>query len=39
VPSALEWHGTMLTTIYLDRREPLSAPVLQTAAAPAAASR
>jgi hypothetical protein len=33
VPSALEWHGDMLTAIYLDRREPLAAPALQSAAA------
>ena len=31
VPSALEWHGNTLTAIYLDRREPLSAPALQSA--------
>ena len=37
VPSALEWHGNMLTAIYLDRREPLSAPALQST--PTAASR
>src|SRR5262245_15651414 len=35
VPSALEWHGSMLTAIYLDRREPLAAPALQSAAVPA----
>jgi hypothetical protein len=29
VASALEWRGDMLTAIYLDRREPLSAPALQ----------
>jgi hypothetical protein len=33
VSSALEWHGNTLTAIYLDRREPLSAPALQSAAA------
>jgi hypothetical protein len=32
VPSALEWSGGMLTAIYLDRREPLSAPALQSVA-------
>ena len=32
VPSALEWRGEALTAIYLDRREPLSAPALQSAA-------
>jgi Calcineurin-like phosphoesterase len=32
VPSALEWHGNTMTAIYLDRREPLSAPALQSAA-------
>jgi hypothetical protein len=32
VPSALEWHGDMLTAIYLDRRGPLAAPALQSAA-------
>jgi hypothetical protein len=37
VPSALEWHGNTLTAIYLDRREPLSAPALQSTAT--AASR
>jgi hypothetical protein len=37
VPSALEWQGSMLTAIYLDRREPLAAPALQAAAAPAPA--
>jgi hypothetical protein len=31
VPSALEWSGNALTAIYLDRREPLSAPALQSA--------
>jgi hypothetical protein len=31
VPSALEWSGNTLTAIYLDRREPLAAPVLQSA--------
>ena len=31
IPSALEWSGGTLTAIYLDRREPLSAPVLQSA--------
>ena len=35
VPSALEWTGGTLTAIYLDRREPLSAPALQTTAAAA----
>ena len=30
VPSALEWSGSTLTAIYLDRREPLSAPALQS---------
>jgi hypothetical protein len=30
VPSALEWRGETLTAIYLDRREPLSAPALQS---------
>jgi len=39
VPSALEWQGSMLTAIYLDRREPLAAPALQAAAAPGPASR
>jgi predicted MPP superfamily phosphohydrolase len=29
VSSALEWQGGKLTAIYLDRREPLSAPALQ----------
>jgi hypothetical protein len=38
VSSALEWHGNMVTAIYIDRREPLVAPALQSAA-PAAASR
>jgi Calcineurin-like phosphoesterase len=33
VPSALEWRGDTLTAIYLDRREPLSAPALQAATA------
>ena len=32
VPSALEWRGETLTAIYLDRREPLSAPALQSSA-------
>ena len=32
VPSALEWRGETLTAIYLDRREPLSAPALQSVA-------
>ena len=32
VSSALEWNGTMVTAIYLDRREPLVAPALQSAA-------
>jgi hypothetical protein len=32
VSSALEWRGNTLTAIYLDRREPLSAPALQTSA-------
>jgi hypothetical protein len=32
VPSALEWSGGTLTAIYLDRREPLSAPALQSVA-------
>jgi hypothetical protein len=32
VSSALEWNGTMATAIYLDRREPLVAPALQSAA-------
>jgi hypothetical protein len=32
IPSALEWNGNMVTAIYLDRREPLSAPALQSAA-------
>jgi len=36
VSSALEWHGNTVTAIYLDRREPLAAPALQSAAAPAA---
>jgi hypothetical protein len=36
VSSALEWHGATVTAIYLDRREPLAAPALQSAAAPAA---
>jgi hypothetical protein len=38
VPSALEWSGGMLTAIYLDRREPLSAPALtsSTASTPSA---
>jgi hypothetical protein len=36
VSSALEWRGDMLTAIYLDRREPLSAPALQQAATPSA---
>jgi hypothetical protein len=36
VSSALEWHGSTVTAIYLDRREPLAAPALQSAAAPAA---
>jgi len=31
VPSALEWKGTTLAAIYLDRREQLSAPALQSA--------
>ena len=31
VPSALEWKGATLSAIYLDRREPLSAPALQSA--------
>ena len=35
VPSALEWRGETLTAIYLDRREPLSAPALQQATAAA----
>ncbi|HEU4693334.1 MAG TPA: metallophosphoesterase [Vicinamibacterales bacterium] len=30
VPSALEWSGGTLTAIYLDRREPLPAPALQS---------
>ena len=30
VPSALEWKGATLSAIYLDRREPLSAPALQS---------
>ncbi len=38
VSSALEWHGSMMTAIYVDRREPLMAPALQSTA-PAAASR
>jgi hypothetical protein len=33
VPSALEWRGGTLTAIYLDRREPLSAPALQATTA------
>ena len=37
VPSALDWHGNTLTAVYLDRREPLSAPALQSTAT--AASR
>ena len=32
VPSALDWSGGTLTAIYLDRREPLSAPALQPVA-------
>jgi hypothetical protein len=35
VSSALEWTGNTVSAIYLDRREPLSAPALQTAAASA----
>jgi hypothetical protein len=31
VPSALEWKGALVSAIYLDRREPLSAPALQSA--------
>src|SRR5262245_20511810 len=38
VSSALEWHGNTVTAIYLDRREPLMAPALQSTAT-AAASR
>ena len=30
VPSALEWKGATLSAIYLDRREPLTAPALQS---------
>ena len=30
VPSALEWQGAALSAVYLDRREPLSAPALQS---------
>ena len=30
VPSALEWKGATLSAIYLDRREPLPAPALQS---------
>ncbi len=30
VPSALEWKGATLSAIYLDRREPISAPALQS---------
>ena len=37
VPSALEWSGSTLTAIYLDRREPLAAPALQSA--PSTATR
>ena len=33
VPSALEWRADTLTAIYLDRREPLAAPALQSGAA------
>jgi hypothetical protein len=29
VASALEWNGATVSAIYLDRREPLSAPALQ----------
>ena len=32
VPSALEWSGNTLSAIYLDRREPLAVPALQSAA-------
>jgi hypothetical protein len=35
VSSALEWTGSTLTAIYLDRRDPLSAPALQSPAPPA----
>jgi hypothetical protein len=38
VSSALEWTGKTATAIYLDRREPLVAPALQSTA-PATASR
>ena len=38
VSSALEWNGSTVTAIYLDRREPLVAPALQSSA-PATASR
>lgn len=30
VPSALEWKGATVSAIYLDRREPLAAPALQS---------
>jgi hypothetical protein len=33
VASALEWRGDTLTAVYLDRREPLAAPALQSTAA------
>ena len=33
VPSALEWRGATVTAIYLDRREPLAAPALQSGVA------
>ena len=36
VPSALEWKGATLSAIYLDRREPLVAPALQSVSPSAA---
>jgi hypothetical protein len=32
VSSALEWTGNTVTAVYLDRREPLAAPALQSSA-------
>jgi hypothetical protein len=34
-PSALEWRGVTVSAVYLNRREPLSAPALQSPPSPA----
>jgi hypothetical protein len=34
-PSALEWQGPAVSAVYLNRREPLSAPALQSPPSPA----